>query len=559
MNTTTTRCARPNRCCLRSLCLFAFLALLGPRVSAAPDLQGWNGVYGGTDYNVLKFAIGATAANWGDSVPVQWTVVNLTANAAGAFKIGFYISTSPDICGGSTYLLQKAPYTGLDAGRYSQASWTLVFPSFNPLPGQPTTVYFGMKVDVDNEVAESNEGNNCNLGNGYDRQDAPVTITPPQPAIMVTDCVQPGNDRTVPFADVADDGPGNARGVQTVTIINKGKGTLNIANLALSGSPYFSLVQIASSIQNFISPSSLPRTIAKNGTESWTLTLQFDPATSGPASGTLTITSDDPNTPSLTVSLTGTGRPVPDIALTTPEAVETDFGAVVQDGVGGTFSTQTIVVKNVGSGPLTVNQNGISFLTGTHFSLVSATSSTQGAINLASGANTITARSAETWSIVLRFDPAAMGQLNDGLRISSDDPDEGTFVVSLRGKGVAPMQLQVTDSSGDTNDHSVTFPDVHADGPGKQKATATLTLKNSGEAPLTVLSNGATLATGTDFRIEGITSSMAGPIDLSTCAKQIAGTNFEIWTVVVAFDPAVAGTLSDTLTIRSDEDRKSVV
>lgn len=330
MNPTTTLCARPNRYCLQSLWLFAFLALLGPRASAAPDLQGWNGVFGGTDNHVLKFAIGTNSANWGDTVPVQWTVANLTASAAGAFKIGFYISTSTDICGGSTYLLQKGSYpSGLSALGYNQGTWTLVLPSVNPLPGQPTTVYFGMKVDVDNEVAESNEGNNCNLGNGYDRQDAPVTITVAQPAIMVTDSVLPGDDRLVPFADVADDGPGNARGVQTVTIINKGKSTLNITSLALSGSPYFSLVQIASSIQNFISPSSLPRTIAKNGTECWVLTLQFDPATNAPASGTLTITSDDPTTPSLTVSLTGNGRPVPQIALTTPTATEIDFGDVV--------------------------------------------------------------------------------------------------------------------------------------------------------------------------------------------------------------------------------------
>ncbi len=514
---------------------------------AQPDLRGYNGAY--------AFDVQESAVNWGDSITLQFAVANYGNAAAVAFKVGLYLSADTTIGDANDYLFQSVNFNnGMNAGYYGYLSYTAItLPSINPLPGQPTTVYVGMVVDVDNQVSESNEGNDKNLGGGIDRDDTPVTITPPQPAIAVTDSVSPGNDRAVAFADVADDGPGNARGVETVTVINKGKGTLTMNSLALSGSSAFSIVDIASSTQHYIQPNSLPRALGKNSTETWVITLQFDPATNGAASGTFTINSDDPTTPALAVSLTGNGLPVPKIGITTLEALETDFGSVVQDGEGGFQSTRTISLKNTGTGPLTVNQNGISLLTGTQFSVVSVTSTTQGAIDLATCSTTIAARGAEIWNVVVRFDPTTPGELNDGLRVASNDPNQPLFTASLRGKGLSPMQLQVKDAAGTSNIVAVAFPGVHADGVSKEQATTIITLKNSGDAPLTVSSNGMTFTTGSHFRLGGIISDAVGTVDLTTGPKQIAGGSSETWTVALIFDPATCGALNDRLSIASDD------
>ncbi len=519
------------------------------------DLTGFDGRPSNSD---AYFDILESQLRWGDSFHIHFATANLSGGNAGNFKTMVYLSTDSSIGDADDYLIAVYERTnGLPGFNYYSLDDLLPLPVVNPFTNSQTNFYVGMVVDANNNVTESDENNNLNLGLGIDLDG--VTIVKPLPAIQITDSVPAGDDHAVDFGSVANDGPGHTSGTQTVTIINNGKASLTIANLMLSGNQAFSIKHILSSTESFISASSLPQVIAPNANESWVITLLFDPTTNGAASGTLTMTSDDPTTPSLAISLIGNGVPVPKIALTTPQAAETDFGSVVQDGVGGFQSTHTISLKNVGTGPLTVNQNGITLLTGNHYTVVSVTSSTQGVLNLATGSLTMAAGGTETWDVVLKFDPTAAGLLMDGLRVASNDPDEAIFPVSLTGRGLQSMHLVVTDSSGVTNDHAVAFPDVHADGPGKQNATATLSLQNSGEAPLTVLSNGLTLATGIHFHVESITSSTAGAINLATGAKQIAGTNSETWTVVVAFDPGIAGVLSDTLTIRSDDPAASAV
>ena len=520
--------------------------------SALPDLRGYNGlVTGGVSY---PFDIQETSADWGDAIHIRFAEANF-GDAAGTHKIGIFVSADSNIdpvtdVRIATYNVGSIGASGVVFVNYGTQG-TITLPASNPLPGAPTTIYFGMVVDVDGQVTEGDETNNRNLGSTIDRDDTPLTITPPVPDIFATDSVAPNNDAAIPFGSVANDGPGQSRGVQTLTVINKGKASLNVTGITVTGSA-FSLVEIASSTQSFISTTSLPRVIAKNGGESWVFTVQFDPATTGAATGTLSIATNDPDTPVLAIALSGTGSPIPDIALTTPEAVETDFGGVLMDGAGGVSATRTITLKNVGSGPLTVSQNGISLLTGAPFSLVSVTSSTQGVLNLATAARTMAAAT-ETWDVVVRFDPTALGTFTDGLKVLSDDPDEATFTVSLRGQGLNPMKLEVTDSSGSPTDKSIAYPGTHADGAGLVASSATVTLKNSGEAPLTVSQNGITFATGTHFTLGSVISDVAGAIDLTIASKQIASGNAETWTATILFDPTTAGALTDTLRIASDD------
>ena len=157
-----------------------------------------------------------------------------------------------------------------------------------------------MVVDADSQVTESNEANNKNQGANIDRNATALTITPPIPDIFATDSVAPTNDNAINFGSVAVDGVGQSRGVQTLTVLDKGKADLNVTGISLTGSSAFSIVEIVSSTQSFISTTSMPRLIAKNGTESWVFTVQFDPTVIGSATGTLTIASNDPDTPIVT-------------------------------------------------------------------------------------------------------------------------------------------------------------------------------------------------------------------------------------------------------------------
>lgn len=153
----------------------------------------------------------------------------------------------------------------------------------------------------------------------------------------------------------------------------------------------------------------------------------------------------------------------------------------------------------------------------------------------------------------MRFDPAVLGLSNDGLKVLSDAPSKSSFTVSLRGIGLNPMKLEVTDSSGSPTDESIAYPGTHADGVGLVPSPATVTLKDSGEAPLAIWQNGITFATGTHFRIAGIMSDTAGAIALSASAKTLASGDAKTWTGTVLFDPTTPGALADTLRIASDD------
>lgn len=526
---------------------------------AAAILVSVQAAFGGVDlrgYGVtMPFDVQESAVNWGDSVTIRLDVANYGTSDAGGFYIGLYLSSNTTIGDGDDYLFCRVGCTnGLLSYRVASMGYTsITLPSVNPLSGAPSTIYIGMVVDVDGQVAEDNESNNRNLGTGIDRDDTPVTITAPVPNLLVTDSIAPFNDLAVVFSNAAVDGVGNVKETQTITLLNQGKASLTISNLVLTGSTNFALTQIASSLQSFIQQASLPRVLASKGSESWVLTVEFDPTSTNTETASLMVRSNDPDTPGMTVSLSGTGVPVADIALTTDEAAETDFGTVLLDGVGGCISERAISIKNTGTGPLIISQNGLSLLEGTHFSMLAVTSSIRGAVSLASGPEILAAGGLETWDIILCFDPQGTGQQNDGLQIQSDDPDESLFIVSLRGYGAKPMALAVTDSEGSADDHVILFAPVHADGPGKRNAEGRVILQNTGEAPLTVEGDGITLADGSHFAVQRIDSDTQGEICLTNGAVQLAGSTSETWTVTVVFDPSVSGALSDTLTIRCDD------
>jgi HYDIN/CFA65/VesB family protein/centrosomal CEP192-like protein len=126
-----------------------------------------------------------------------------------------------------------------------------------------------------------------------------------------------------------------------------------------------------------------------------------------------------------TVTVAGQAGP-PDISVNPPSFT---FGAVAVGGSG----FKTFVVSNGGTQNLTVNSTTLGGLNANQFTIESG----GGAFTLATGA---------TREIVVGFKPTRTGQKSAFLNISSNDPDERTYSVTLNGNVSAP-DIDITPTS----------------------------------------------------------------------------------------------------------------
>ncbi|MFQ5652268.1 MAG: choice-of-anchor D domain-containing protein [bacterium] len=156
----------------------------------------------------------------------------------------------------------------------------------------------------------------------------------------------------------------------------------------------------------------------------------FAPDTVGILRGRVRFYSNDPDEPRFAVGMRGDGRVNPDldpdIAV---EPASLDFGAV-QLGAG---VERTVMVRNDSLGMLEVDTTEI---TGT------AASDWQ----MTSGGAPFSLLAGEVHTIKLRFVPGSEGAKEARLSIHSNDPDEATVSVSLRGTGVAASGTSPFDS-----------------------------------------------------------------------------------------------------------------
>ncbi len=108
--------------------------------------------------------------------------------------------------------------------------------------------------------------------------------------------------RVLDFGDVAL----SANAERTLAVLNTGGQPLSVTGLTISNAR-FSLISPGTSF-----------TIAPNAQQN--VVLRFTPTANGAQNGTLTLTSNDPNRPSLTVQLSGFGGAQPNVALTSGTA-----------------------------------------------------------------------------------------------------------------------------------------------------------------------------------------------------------------------------------------------
>jgi hypothetical protein len=155
----------------------------------------------------------------------------------------------------------------------------------------------------------------------------------PVPVITVTDSVNPNNDLSIPFGSVVH----GTTSDQTVTVSNTGTADLTIYTIA-SANPLAAPFSITTN-------NCSNKTIAPGG--SCTLTVRFAPTATGPFSDSFDIPSDDPSTPTVTVSVSGTGwNNLP----TAPTLVSPSDGAT---GVGTTTTLKWTKSTDPDNDPLT--------------------------------------------------------------------------------------------------------------------------------------------------------------------------------------------------------------
>ncbi len=231
------------------------------------------------------------------------------------------------------------------------------------------------------------------------------------------------------------------------------------------------------------------------------LQVQFAPAASGPASGTLTMV-DDAGTQ--TVQLTGSGAAPPTDALS-PSSL-TFAGTIV----GQSSPQQTVTLTNSGDVPLT----SIAAIVHGPFQLT----------------NDCTAQLAANshCSLSIVFTPTQPGSQTGSLAIS-DSVNAGQ-TVSLSGMGLKPPEFSVSPGS-------LTFA---AQPVGVPSSAQTLTVKNIGDAD----------AARVDFSISGLQAgSFSAPAVTNTCGATL--TAGSTCTVQVVFTPVSSGGAQATLNLTS--------
>jgi hypothetical protein len=188
---------------------------------------------------------------------------------------------------------------------------------------------------------------------------------------------------------------------------------LQIAN---TGNAALNIISIGGSSGQFTLVGNLPSSIAAGSSQS--ITIRFSPTASGTQTGTLTIRSNDPAKPAVSVNLSGAGASaqVPMIQL---PAESINFGNVKVGQVKDIY----FMVYNVGSAFLTVKFSGLSAPMGPGF----GTDFYTAGMNLApivggQGTN-------------IRFSPTSQGPVSQTMVLTTNDPVRPMVRIAVTGTG----------------------------------------------------------------------------------------------------------------------------
>ncbi len=304
---------------------------------------------------------------------------------------------------------------------------------------------------------------------------------------------------TVP--DITSDGPLNignvavgSTGTGLITITNAGDGPLSISTVTIGAGPF-----------SIASTTCANATLNQNGT--CAINVNFSPVAQGAANTTVTVNSDDPDTPALGINVTGNGTQ----ATLDLDTHNINFGQVQ---VGSTSAAQTVTVTN--NGNITLNLTGWP-ASGTGYAVVAGAPTTCTG-TLAANASCV---------IGVTFSPNNPPRTQTGLlTVQSSNGTPLTDTVNLTGEGIASSVA----ISG-----NLAFGDVRVN---TASAAHTITITNAGGAVLnvtTVSSDNAQFA-----------------ISNNTCNGAAVPANGGTCTLDVVFTPTSTGNQSATLSVASD-------
>jgi hypothetical protein len=245
--------------------------------------------------------------------------------------------------------------------------------------------------------------------------------------------------------------------------------------------------------------------------DSCEIEVAFDPQEAGPASATLIVPSDAPDSPTF-VGLTGFGEPNPDQALS---PTSHDFLDVQ---VGSWSAPQIFTVESTGTTGLTVLSVEIEGANPEQFEIET------------DGCSGEEIDPGGLCQIEVAFGPASVGAKSASLEVFSDSP-RSPVTAALSGTGTGNPGISLSPTSDDFGNQ------LAGEGPG---ASQFFTVESTGTTPL----NLATLAlAGSD------------PDEFAMNHDECSGRQLEpeeTCTVEVAFDPVSAGTKSAALSVPSD-------
>jgi HYDIN/CFA65/VesB family protein/ASPM-SPD-2-Hydin domain-containing protein/centrosomal CEP192-like protein len=271
-------------------------------------------------------------------------------------------------------------------------------------------------------------------------------------------------------------------------ITNSGAGDLTVSVLALSGTDFS------------LSGMTTPKTVSAG--QSAQVVLAFSPATSGNVTGSLSITSNDPTNPTVTIPMSGTGTAAATGQLSANPANLT-FGMVST----GASATKQIVLTNTGN--TAVKISGLS---------------AHGAGLATSGLTPpVTLNPSEHFAVSASFAPTSTGNASGSITIVSDAANS-SLTIPASGTG-AQADLAISPAT-------YNFGTV-VDG---QTKSQTVSLTNTGSAPLTIAQLNAV---GNGYSVSGL----AAPVTIPAGGSA---------TFNVLFAPTTAGTSAGTVSITSD-------
>ncbi|HTP70383.1 MAG TPA: choice-of-anchor D domain-containing protein [Dongiaceae bacterium] len=272
---------------------------------------------------------------------------------------------------------------------------------------------------------------------------------------------------------------------QSFTVTNTGTASLTVGQISVNGAPYS------------VSGLNTPATIAAGA--STTFSVLFAPTTAGSLAGSVSISSNAPNSPNAVV-LAGTGVAAAVTLSANPASVS--FANVN----AGTSTSKSVTVTNSGNTSVTLSQVSVN---AKDFSV--------------SGMSTpVTLNAGQSAAMTVNFQPTAAENISGNITVSSSSGNSA--VIPVNGVGVQPA-LTVTPAS-------ASFGDVTMGAP----STQTVQITNNGTGTLTI---SQVSASGSGFS----TGSLSLPISLAASRS----TSFNI-----VFSPASAGAVSGAVTIVSN-------